>query len=360
MKRIYLKHAIAVLTSVFLLTSVLLSCKKDKLTEPETVNDNYEAEVMDPNSKRVLKSIKRFDNQLKQIRQGTVKDNSYIEIDSALWNMESLFNASFAFPDRVYEEKVLQELSFDIKVYNDNYLRMNDVSELYDNIISEVKNAYLNDGIDENKSLMSIMLKQDKYYGDNINVRLILITGRTAEPPINPPVIYQGPFSEGDCWYYGEYGGSCDDPTLLYDAAEILEDTINFRYANTAIPKDMRNLYVNICDIYLEGDEYWNEIQNDYYLFYRVNCPIEELYMDWETLNKYYNNELEVIFEIVPNDPLFMDYMPENPVLVEVNINGVSSYHNGNVTYAHQNYILYAEKCMIPKAEMELMDILSY
>ena len=328
----------------FALIIAALSCKKDKLTEPPQDNE----EISIPSKTQfIVERIKTFDNQLRQIKQGAYKGVEYTSIDSAMWNIESLFNVNYSFPDLMYESKVSQELNFSINVY-DNMLSMHDVHRLYEEIVSSVRLAYMNDGFTNNKSLMTIIVRKGEVVSNKLNVNVTLISGRKSSDPIEPNPVLNGPFKEGDCFYFGEYGGACDDPTWITDAAEVLEDTINYYYGwYPKEPDPVRAIYVNVGQIFLSGNEYFNQNQNSYYIFYHLDPPDSLLYLDYELLNRYYNNELKVIFDLVPNDPKYISQLPEDARFMEVEISGISYYIDNKTLYAHQNIILYGSRHVI-------------
>ena len=358
MKRQFFNQLILFVVGVILTVICLVSCKKDNLAAPPI---NNKVEHYDSKTNLVVQRIKRFDSQLKEIKNGTCRSESYIDIDSAMWNIESLFNTTYAFPEKKYVEKTIQELTFSIDTYND-MLSMNDVALLYDNIISSVRDAYRNDGFTTNKGLMSIFLEPEEKRSGDLSVKAVVVTGKTADYQENHEFILFGPFDKNACWYYGEYGGSCDDPTIITDAAELLEDTINYIHGYKPEEKlNHRNIYVNLLSVYLKGDEYKNPSGTDYYLFYKENCATEDLYLDANELNEYYYAEVDVIQNIVPNDPKYSSTMPDDWVFMEVNIDGVSAYlDNGNQAYMHNNYIFYGSKYSVNKDEFGTQKDLLY
>ena len=68
-----------------------------------------------------------------------------------------------------------------MNIHDGKYVEMKDVSTLYDDIISTVREAYRNDGIATDKSLMSIVVKRGEIVSGRLQVKLLLITGRTAK-----------------------------------------------------------------------------------------------------------------------------------------------------------------------------------
>ena len=350
----YLKRYAIIILPIIALIVTLVACKKDKLTQPqsETVTFN-EPDIK--SSEHIVKRIKDFDKQLRQIKEGVCRGTQSVDIDSALWDIESLFNASFSFPERSYVEKRKQELLYTIDIHDGKYVEMKDVSTLYDDIISTVREAYRNDGIATDKSLMSIVVKRGEIVSGRLQVKLLLITGRTAKKHLDIKLEPFSPFKDDACWYYGEYGGSCDDPTIVYDAATALEDVINFNYANDIEEsKKYRNLYVNMTNISLSGDEYWNDKQGDYYMFYKVNCPESSLYLDSKTLNKYFTNIVTVIFKLIPNDAKYSSVLSKDVDFIEVNIDGMFSLLGKNKIYNHNTDILYGSKFVVSNTQMAM------
>ncbi len=353
MKRNYLPPIVSIIIGVITLTAVFVSCKKDRLTEPTVKLGEKEEQIYDSKTDLIVGRIKRFDNQLKEIRNGTCRDVKYIDADSALWNVESLFNATYSFPDENYVDKKIHELYFEIDIDN-NMLSMNDVSNLYDDLIKSVREAYQNDGFSDKKGLLSLFVDKDESRSDKLGVKVVAVTGRTDNHQVEYKPFLHGPFDYKSCWYYGEYGGSCTDSDILTDAAELLEDTINY-YHGYKPDKilNCRNIYVNMAYISLKGNEYWSESNKDYYIFYKENCDEDELYLDGNKLNQYYHNEVKVIKELIPNDPKYSSLFTEDVVFMEINIDGSKMYGVNNIpTYNHQNYIFYGTRCVVTKDDL--------
>ena len=348
----YLKRYAIIILPIIAIIVTLVACKKDRLTDPQ--NDGKSVnELAIQSSEYIVKRINDFDKQIRQIKQGICRGDHSVDIDSALWNIESLFNASFSFPERNYVEKRTQELSCTIKVYDGKYVMMNDVSDLYDDIIGLVREAYRNDGIVADKSLMSIVVKRGEIFSDELKVKLLVISGRAAQKQSNLKIKQWGPFKDDECWYFGEYGGSCEDPDILYDAAKALEDAVNFYYGNEKEESNVyRNIYVGMTNVSLSGNEYWNDKLDDYYIFYKVNCPKSSLYLDSQSLNKYYHNIVDVIFRLIPNDAKYSSILSQCSDFMEINIDGLFMLDGNNKVYNHNADILYGTKYMVLKSQM--------
>lgn len=358
MKQKFLRSNLILALSMTALIIGVLACKKDIFTEPPTQN-----EVIDVPSKTqaVVNRIKKFDKQLKEIKNGSHRGDNYVHIDTAMWDIESLFNTSYTFPDLYYKETVIQELDFEVDVYNKDYLMMSDVNMLYDEIINSVRETYRNDGFIHDKALMCIIVRKGEIVSNRLNVNVKVVSGQRSDDPLGPYPVLSGPFKEGDCYYFGEYGGGCDDPTLLTDAAEVIEDSINFYYGwSPKEPDPVRSIYVNITPVVLQGNEYYDEDNESYYIYYHENPDESLLYLDFEQLNWYYNNELKVIFDIVPNDPIIIPYLPEEPRFMEVNIDGLTGCKDGPCVCYHHNVIIYGTNHIIHEYDLGIpVDLLN-
>ena len=153
--------------------------------------------------------------------------------------------------------------------------------------------------------------------------------------------------------HFGEYGGSCEDPDILYDAAKALEDAVNFYYGNEKEESNVyRNIYVGMTNVSLSGNEYWNDKLDDYYIFYKVNCPKSSLYLDSQSLNKYYHNIVDVIFRLIPNDAKYSSILSQCSDFMEINIDGLFMLDGNNKVYNHNADILYGTKYMVLKSQM--------
>ena len=332
-----------------LLSVGFVACKKDKITEPLT-NDEKQ-EIYDSKTNQIVQRIKRFDNQLKEIKQGTYRGDNYINADSAIWNIEALFNTTYSFPDKKFVEKKVHELSFEIDVNND-MLSMKDVNELYDEIITTVREEYRNDGFTHDKALMSLFVSKNETRSGRLCVDVVAVTGKTDNHQIDYKPFLHGPFSYDACWFFGEYGGSCDNPDVLTDAAELLEDTINYYHGYKPQEcSNRRNIYVNMIYVPLKGNEYWDKNNNEYYIFYKEDCDKDELYIDGNKLNHYYQNELKVIKEFVPKDSEFSYMFADDVMFMEINIDGMTTSEANSTIYNHQNYIFYGTNCSVKQDE---------
>lgn len=313
---------VLVLFSTMLLvgTAVFVeACKKRPLFEDGIAE--VLPEEMSPMAEKFVSGVKKFKEKVVLYRKNLLKSDEYITLDSAAWNIESLFNVSYAFPEEKYEKNVSQDLKFVLPVAKSDLVKMSDVSRLYDEVVDKVRDAYSNDGIADRKKLKSVIVWISDKKDTECTVNVRLVSGRSASPDNDLSQFILGPFEEGDCWYFGEYGGTCEDPTVGSDAAEQIEAYINYNYAwNHGSEMGRRTVLTNILRYEVLPKNYYDDVHNKYYLFYiNINDNASSLYIDASELNYYYWGAKKVFLESVPVD----ENVPQDYVFFGVDMKGV-------------------------------------
>ena len=360
MKRVkYRGMALVVLLTIGIAV-YLVACKKQKVT-PININASEKTDVYSgytDEARNVAFKIRKFKSQLID-KEDVMRNELYMPLDSVVWNVEALFNAEYTCPERKYLETVKQDLEFFVDVNADNEVYFGVVADLYDDIIEAVRQAYSNDGIGTDKSLMAVVVDKGEIVGGMAKIAVCVISGKVDNNSSSKEPS-QGPFGPRDCWYYGEYGGTCDDPSVFCDAAEIIEDTINYYYSKASVPQSgFRSLNFSMFRVVLNGDEYLDDNGEPYLYFYYLN-ENPPLYLDYELLNYYYNRELEVLLHLLPSDPIYQGEMPSAPAFVEVDIVGLYDYVGNGSCFHHKNYVVYGNRCHIPSQELPpLRDLLN-
>ena len=312
---------VLVLFSTMLLigTAVFVeACKKRPLFEDGIAE--VLPEEMSPMAEKFVSGVKKFKEKVVLYRKNLLKSDEYITLDSAAWNIESLFNVSYAFPEEKYEKNVSQDLQFVLPVSKSGMAKMSDVSRLYDEVVDKVRDAYSNDGITDRKKLKSVITWISDIKSTECTVNVRLVSGRSASPDNDLSQFILGPFKEGDCWYFGEYGGTCEDPTIGSDAAEEIEALINYNYAwNHGSEMGRRTVFTNIMRYDVLPSDYYDDVHDKYYLFYTNSNNIGSMYLDASDLNYYYWGAKKVLLEFVPID----ENVPQDYVFFGVNMEGV-------------------------------------
>lgn len=336
----------------------LYACKKEFVTplNNSTITTSelpdYSAEAQD-----IVRKIKGFKAKISD-KETMMRSGEFMPLDSVIWNIESLLNATYTFPERKYIETVKQKLDFSVNINSDNCVSAGDVALLYEEVFDGVRQAYANDGVSVDKSLMAVVLKKGEIVGSSVDLDVYVISGKVKNE-VSSNSQTQGPFKPGDFWYYGEYGGTCSDPSVFGDAAEIIEDTINYYWRGKSVPREgFRQLNVNMTMIALEGNEFVDEEGKPYIYFYTMNGN-PPLCLNYELLNYYYYRELEVLMHLLPESPAYQAKLPVQPAFLEVDIIGMMNYVGYTSCFQHKNYVVYCSSFEIPETVIGTQDILS-
>ncbi len=348
------KNSIYISLVVMLMAGITIyfeACKKEIVTP--IINSNSLGEnhpIYTEEAKLVAGRVREFKRQLAD-KEAVMRKDVDMPIDSMIWNVEALFNAEFANPERRYLKTVTQELELSIDVSGDDKVAFGDVAEFYDDITDAVRQAYVDDGFTTGKSLKAVVVEKGETVGDTRKINVYVVSGEADDDnSVRDPVT--GPFGPGDCWYYGEYGGTCDDPTVFGDGAEIIEDSINYYYGGTIVPQPgFRSLNFGMYRVPLKGNEYIDENGEPYLFFHNIN-ENPSLYMDDQMLNYYYLRELEVLLHLLPEDSLKVGVLPIIPAFIEVDIIGQFGFVDDGNYYHHMNHVIYGSKMAIPSQEL--------
>ncbi len=330
-----------------------VACKKNIVTPinnitPATIEDpNYTAEA-----KLIVGKINRFRSQLVN-KEYLTKGDSYVSVDSVVWNVEALFNATYTFPERKYKETIKQDVELFVETNADDEVLMSAEATLYEEIVAAIRLAYANDGIVYDKSLMAVDIEKGDKNGNVVSLIAHVVSGRVdSSNNVKDPV--EGPFGPGDCWYFGEYGGTCDDPSEFGDAAEAIEDSINYYFRGSGVhDSGYRALNHSIVRVFLEGNEYV-DANGDYYTYFYSLDGNTPYYLDHDMLNYYYNREMALILNVVPSAPEFQSLWPSYPAFLEVDISGLIGIVGNQSCAYHRNAITYCSQVLIPSPVMPL------
>jgi len=197
---------------------------------------------------------------------------------------------------------------------------MSILTQKYDKMIENVTTVYENSTF-EDKGLVLVDLSEISQDENEIIINVQAVTGKGISDP-NPPVL-DGPFEEGDDWWYGENVGHCYDPYVIVDDAanQIYQEALDL------IPDPNGNYYfINEFSFTIQGGD--SDFQRDqtpdnhldYWLYYSIEgstIPFDEeevLCLEYTEMNAYYTYLNGLMFDYLPNT-----YLPN-----KYNLNGYS------------------------------------
>jgi len=339
--------------ALFAVLVTVISCKKD---QPPFGISGYQ-------SSRQLKIVRLIENFKSQIRfiseNPAYKSSEALSPDSALWYLEATINYSHTFPNDLYFQTRMDTVLLTIPVNAEGGIGLNDLVTKYDEMKTSVSNLYHQSDFQQ-KGLISVDLNMQPESGQNeVTIEVVSVVGdKTGNNP--PGYGIDGPFVEGDDWWYGEFAGHCDPHTWDSDAAHELMTAMN-----NYIPDPNGNyIFVNLFQIELKGgsteirrigDPNPPDNQFDYYLFdvSELNGTItdEILCLSYPEMNLYFSFLKYLLFTRLPQE------MPENYAIVRV-LSMVGTFdwevNTGYKHYYHQGVFQFGEKIYIASNSQEL------
>jgi hypothetical protein len=236
-----------------------------------------------------------------------------ISADSALWYLESTFNYCYGFPNEFYKSFAIDTLSFSL-LLSGSEVNMTDLTDKFNEMIQEISTTYHAVAYAE-KGLSLVNLQEATVDEGLLHFTVQVVTGEKGEVPPSP--VLDGPFEEGDDWWYGENQGKCDGTVETSDAAKQLMLAMN-----ATLPDPEGNFYViNPSVIERKGGEPNVRRENDpnppdnnydYYLFYgteeiglvekclnRNRMNTNYAYLRYLLLTKIPNEELSSLYKLI-------------------------------------------------------------
>ena len=340
MKR-FSKTLVAALIIVATTAAFMVGCKKEQM--PEAVEAREDETTLD--------LIKDFKSQLEAV-EATPNERTaaYMSVADAVWNLEALFNITYAYPTETYSETVSCDTTLNLYVCANDSVLLTDLSAFYGQMFAAVQTLYQTVDLD-NKEFLILDVEAGERNGSLQAIRLNTIQGSvTTAAPVNPnpdPQQWKGPFTNGLTWYYGENGGTSNGLFQgIMDAADTLTRTLNARLVPQA-PENCEYYYTNICGktsiyntIYAFSHEWFPNIASHHCEFYRAYPTPDDYWLDPDLMNFHYYGEchlVQVEFRS-GNDPV-----PSTHSLFQVQ---VKEYEN-DTAIGHQTEALYGIRGVI-------------
>jgi len=323
-----MKKIISIISIVLIAMVMVFSCSKENATDkPRTKNELTAYEV------HINKTLKDFKQKMEFIRANPLlKSGESVPTDSAVWLLEATINFSHAFPNEYYSEFETDSLTLTVNRNEDGTVDMNELTGKYDEMKVAVSEAYHNSGY-EVKGLAVVDLEVNGVTEDEITISIQTCVGEKSTPPPDPGI--DGPFVEGDDWWYGENKGHCDWD-WEFDAAEKLNDAMNTYLAEQNaglffIRETERTRKGGDYNVRRIGDPNPPDNNIDYYLYSasEVIGPVndEMKCLEWTEMNVYFNLMRYLIYTKIPNDDLPPGYLPMQ-----------LTYQNGDSEIVNENY----------------------
>ena len=298
-------NTVKILVGILLLSGAVLmnSCQKnDENSKVETTQIGLSQRDL-----KINNLIKHFKNRVDYFyKNQEVKSGESKSIDSAVWLLESTLNYSHSFPAERYTDFEIDTVNLILNKDVNGEVNMTELAQKYYDLKSKVSSVY-HDSEFENKALNGIILDKKSETDDDVELEAVVYTGEKGTEPDPPNPVLDGPFEEGDNWWYGEDAGQCDAPGMKdSDAAEELKQELI-----AAIPDpNGQYFFINPIVRTYEGGNTLIQFDEtpdnylDYYLYFASTeigpCTDEVLCVEWTEMNAYYKRGKYLMFTLLP------------------------------------------------------------
>lgn len=323
MKMYRITTAIVIIAFVSLVTFV--SCNKEQTT---TATIQSEA---------TLDCIMDFKHQLEAVEaDSNERTVTYMSIADAVWNVEALFNITYAYPDEDYSQVVGCDTSLFLPVCANDSVSIHDLSVFYGNMFSAVQALYQATNLND-KQFLILDVEAGERVCELQVIKLYSIQGSLKGEPQNPyPWQLEDYFEVGSPWYYGEDHGRLDGNFYgEMDAADTLSNMLNDNLVQKA-PNGLSYIYTNIIMKELDENDHVEFSYHPYNgcgqfcEFYVSNPSGGDYWLDADDMNFFYYGERHLVKNVLRTYGNVS--VPSTHNLINVIIN---DHHNTSAIWHH-------------------------
>lgn len=305
MKNNKLSLTITMMVLVAAISVAVVSCKKEQQHTPSD-----EEQVMQNvlEGQEAIEHILNFKKQVAYYKNHPgVKDSETLSVDDAIWNIEALFNYTYAYPELFYGNMVTADTTLCLPLISDSTVLLSDLTVFYGQMCEAISDIYHNIDL-PNKQF--VILDADD--GERIDLQqavvlhCVLGSVRGVQPPMPQPIPW-GPFTDTLKWCYGGKGGRWDSYLQgEKDATYLLTDALNNILVPHA-PAGQEYVYTGILMKELKNGYQapfsytYNSYHGEYCEFYFENPEFLDTWLSKDQLNFHYYGERHLVLNVLPD-----------------------------------------------------------
>ncbi|MEZ5195771.1 MAG: hypothetical protein R2764_05065 [Bacteroidales bacterium] len=339
------KRLIFSISGILLVGTLLFvfSCSKEEMkseNQKQPIQSGFDPQEF-------IKTIKDFKQKVATYEENSMyKSGESVSTDSALLLLEGTINYSHAFTTDSYKEDLIENLTLVVPKTGNGDVDMDVLIQKYLDMKADITTVYYASSF-ENKGLVAVDLTETAQDEDEITYNVDVITGdRNNEPPPGGFGV-DGPFEEGDNWWYGENEGKCYDTISVSDAAEELEDAMSdymYDYNQShgiyfTAPFQMHKFQGGDPYIKRPGDTEDNHC--DYYMYNAwesIGISDDTLCVEWPEMNLYFQYLKYWLYNKMKDSLNTANNWNYHPASV-IDMDG--DYSSGIGSYYHRGYYLF-------------------
>ncbi len=272
------------------------------------------------------------------------KSTGYMSVADAVWNVEALFNLTYAYPELTYGTTVACDTTLYLPVCANDSVSVSNLSVFYGQMFDAVQAIYQSVDLDD-KQFLILDVEAGERNGGLQAIGLNAMQGSVVDDTDAYSYPRENPFEEGVSWYYGENGGNSNGQFInVLDAADTLSRMLNANLVQVA-PEGWQYSYTNIKMKQLGLHQHWPYINGSnpdvgpYCEFYKENPTPQEYWMSSMQMNYHYYGERYLVQDVFRNDAT--DPIPSNYYLFHVsiedrNLSGDTILHHTQARYGYR------------------------
>ena len=200
--------------------AIMVGCKKE---QDAKLADNGQIEQSDKSAEAAIARITDFKKQVDVRKaQPGMKSAETMSISDAVDDIVELFNAVYAQPENFYVQSVRNNFTINLPLTSEGKVLVDNVVSAYNQAIVSARQAYINDGISDNKGYVGLIAQLGNITDTTAELVFFSTSGQSGDystPPQNP----NGPFGVDDDWKYMKPLGKCEGLSVASGADEQIE-----------------------------------------------------------------------------------------------------------------------------------------
>jgi len=339
-----MRKTLQTIIAILAFAAVVTACTKTEDTANEAVRQG----------EATIERIMDFKQQMEEAKANPgMKSSVYMSVDDAVWNIEALFNLTYAYPELAYGKTVDCDTTLYLPVSTNDSVAINDLAAFYGMMYDAVRAIYWSVDLDDKRFLI-LDVEAGERSGNVQAIGLHTVQGSERGEHPQDTTIWQllEYFKEGSPWYYGGDLGRLDGSFYGFmDAADTLSNMLNATLVEKA-PGGFVYIYTDIITKELGHSEHCVYSNNHYpgcgpYCeFYKENPSGDDFLLDTDQMNFHYFGEKYLVRNVLPaygNNPV-----PSTHYLINVMV----SDHNGASKIWHHTQAAYGHRQGVGKNEM--------
>lgn len=305
MKNNRLSFAITAMAIAAVISAAVISCKKEQQYNPSGEEQEIE------NNQDGQEAVARILDFKKKIAYHEshpgVKTGDTLTVDEAIWDIEALFNYTYAYPELFYGNMVTADTTLYLPLVSDTTVLLSDLTVFYGQMCEAISDIY--HSIDLPNKQFVILDADDSERVDlqqAVVLHCVLGSVREAQPPMPQPIQW-GPFTDTIDWCYGKKGGRRDGYLQHEkDATYLLTDALNNILVPHA-PAGQEYVYTGILMKNLQNGYHapfsytYNSYHGEYCEFYFENPEESDKWLSKDQLNFHYYGERHLVLNVLPD-----------------------------------------------------------